>query len=115
MQESFLREPEAVRSRRKIVWRMDLRGLGERWQQQVACDGNSARYQGSIHDGVWNEWAIFSSNRVVPQEVTAPVPVKQQGQEFFIIYGLNGIPNHHCEKFLIFERSNPLWQEFLID
>ena len=105
MQESFLREPEAVRSRRKIVWRMDLRGPGERWQQQVACDGNSARYQGSIHDGVWNEWAIFSSNRVV----------QQQGQEFFIIYGLNGIPNHHCEKFLIFERSNPLWQEFLID
>ena len=94
---------------------MDLRGLGDSRLRQVALDGNSARYQGSIHDGVWRKWAIFSSNRVVPQEVTAPVPVKQQGQEFFIIYGLNGIPNHHCEKFLIFERSNPLWQEFLID
>lgn len=115
MQESFLREPEAVRSRRKIVWRMDLRGPGERWQQQVACDGNSARYQGSIHDGVWNEWAN-SPNRVVPQELTAFVPVMYRGKSCFYFLKYSGPAfTITVKKFYYFERSNPLWQKFLID
>ena len=51
-------------------------------EKQVACDGNSTRYQGSIHDGVWTEWAMISSNWVVPQE-NGSCPCEMQGQGLF--------------------------------
>ena len=56
-------------------------------EKQVACDGNSTRYQGSIHDGVWNEWAMISSNWVVPQEnlqLLSLYPKKDRDKSFFI-------------------------------
>jgi len=28
---------------------------------QVAPDGISTRYQGSIFDGIWNKWAVFAN------------------------------------------------------
>jgi peptidyl-tRNA hydrolase len=41
---------------------------GKKALLRVMADGIFTRYKGSIYVGIWNEWAIFSPKRVVPQK-----------------------------------------------
>lgn len=55
-----------------------------RFQTRVAVDGNSARYQGSVHDSAWNEKAVMANQGGTVGVIDTPAPNAQGGRSFFI-------------------------------